>query len=110
MTTSFSGPARGILGISTILIPGWFGFSYANPWIIAILGITIIPLYMAGKWQQWMHAWQEGGAPAIGKGILITVPIQTLFVGLIYLIGLGIGALTTTYTCLLYTSDAADDW
>lgn len=96
MITKFSLTARLILAISVLLFAAWYGFKHSHPWNILILGLVFTLLYIGGKWASWKLVLQNGHIFEAIKGVFITIPIQTLLAGVFYLIGLGVGKLTTT--------------
>lgn len=85
-----------ILAITAITVVGtavYAGFAHRSPWIIALLALSFTAVYVTGKFPQWRDLARTRGAGSVLKAVTVTVPVQAIFAGTFYLIGLGLGAL-----------------
>jgi hypothetical protein len=100
MTTVDTVPAGGIrLTAALIIVVAMIavGWLHRSPWIILLATPALTVLYALGKWNAWKAAWRIGGPKQIVRAILVTLPIQAIVAGVLYLLGLGLGRLITGY-------------
>lgn len=64
-----------------------------SPWIVVFMAPVFTLLYALGKWAAWRTAWRLGGARQVVVSALLTLPIQAMLTGLLYLVGLGASTL-----------------
>jgi hypothetical protein len=80
-------------GLGIVGIVGWTGFSGFSPYVIPVMGMAFTIVFVVGKLASWRRALAGGQIGAAVRGLPITFLIQTILVALIYLVGLGLGAL-----------------
>lgn len=80
----------GSIVMLTLLASGLFSRS---PWLIVVAAPFLTLLYALGKWPLWLLAWTTGGWRSIAVSAATTLPIQAVFAGVFYLIGLGLSRL-----------------
>lgn len=88
-----SGAIRAVTAITVVGTAVYAGFVHRSPWIIVLLALSFTALYAAGKFPQWRALARTGGAGSVLKAVAVTVPVQAIFAGTFYFIGLGLGAL-----------------
>src|SRR5688572_11974733 len=93
MTTRLSGTLRLLMAAAVALTPIVAGFLHRSPGIVVLLAPVFTVLYATGKWASWRLAWRTGGIGTMAAAVAVTLPIQALVAGMLYLVGLGLGAL-----------------
>lgn len=106
MTTRLSGSLRMFMGVVIVLAVVVAGFLNRSAWLILLATPVFTALYALGKWDSWKRAWRTGGAKAIIIAILMTLPIQLILVGILFLIGLGASMLMGTSSDLQQLTSA----
>lgn len=83
------------LGLALALVVGMLlvGFWARSPWVVLLVTPLFTLLYVLGKWAALKAAWRSGGARKVLFGLAVTLPIQAVVVGTLYLAGLGAGRL-----------------
>lgn len=84
----------GLLVVIAAIAAGWL---HRSPWIVALATPAFTVLYALGKWNAWKTAWRVGGVKQIVLAALVTLPIQAVLAGVLYLLGLGLSRLITGY-------------
>jgi hypothetical protein len=88
-----SGVFRICVGLLLLIGAGLAGFWLRSPVIVFWLGFAFTLSYASGRVAAWKSAWQRGMRGALLPGLLLTYLVQTVWTGLLYLLGLGIAAL-----------------
>ena len=99
-TTRLSGSLRLVTGLALLIGVIAAGYLGHSPLIIAPLSIAFTISFVIGRLKRWQAAIKQQGARTLAIGIWTTFMSQFLLVGLLYLIGLGLGALLSGYETL----------
>jgi hypothetical protein len=84
---------RILMGVSLMVIVLWVGFSQRSLWTLPLLGLAFTAAYVTGKLRVWRVAMRDGKIGQAIAGLPVTFLVQTVLVGVTYLIGFGLGAL-----------------
>lgn len=90
-----TGLLRAAIGFGVIGSAVAAGVLHRSPMIVGLLALSFTALYVVGKVSQWRMLASQSGAGAVAKALLVTLPVQAILAGVFYLIGAGIGALTS---------------
>ncbi|MEO1746255.1 MAG: hypothetical protein AAFR13_06965, partial [Pseudomonadota bacterium] len=85
---------RLIVGAIIVLFPIALGWSFRSPWIIPIFGAIYVPLYFLGKAGAWTLFAHAAARRQMLKAVPIIFVLQSILVGVLYLVGVGLAALT----------------
>lgn len=97
MSTRRVGGLRLTAAVTIVVAMMTAGWLHRSPWVVALVAPVFTVLYALGKWDAWKAAWRAGGAKRIVLATLVTLPIQAIVAGVLYLIGLGLGRLVTGF-------------
>lgn len=97
MTSTRGGYARITAALTIVIVMIAAGGLHRSPWVVALATPAFTVLYALGKWNAWMAAWRAGGLKQIVAATMVTLPIQAVLAGVLYLLGLGLGRLVGGY-------------
>lgn len=92
-TTLISGTLRMLAGLALVVAAIFAGYSARSPWIIPILGVAYTVSFVFGRWRRWQVAARSGMLAKAMAVVPLTLLIQCVLVGVLYLIGYGVGAM-----------------
>lgn len=92
-TTKLSGTLRIMTGLLLLGLPLWAGYVARKPIIIIYIAIAFSISFIAGRFGRWVDAAPDTTVSTFILGLLSTVIVQLILVGMLYLIGYGAGAL-----------------
>ncbi len=91
--TQVSGTMRIATGLGLMAVVIWMGYEQRSLWCLAIAGPAFTVSFVTGKLRAWRYAASVGKMKSALAGLPATLLIQTILVGLLYLIGFGVGAI-----------------
>jgi hypothetical protein len=83
---------KGFLGIGLLAIAIYTGFAKLPLWSVPLLALLFTAAYIQGKWYLWSSLFQQQNRK-LYQSLLVTYLIQTVVVGIFYLLGSGVARL-----------------
>jgi hypothetical protein len=85
---------RLVIGVGLVLFAGAFGYLHRSPLSLPFLILGFTAAYIGGKSRAWRAALAQEAGRTLFRQVVAAALAQVVLVGLLYLAGFGLGALT----------------